>query len=98
MTVLSFLDVHVAPDALDRAPAVIHDTLVATRAREGCLGVDVTVDVDDETHFVLVEKWQTIAADDAYRAWRATPEGASLLGPILAGAPTLTRTEVHDEI
>ncbi|UFS59672.1 putative quinol monooxygenase [Subtercola endophyticus] len=98
MTVLSFLDLHVKADALEAAAANIHQTLEATRAREGNLGVDVTVDVDDPTHFVLVEKWASIEADNAYRAWRATPEGASDLGAIVASMPTLTRTELHDEI
>jgi quinol monooxygenase YgiN len=98
MTVLSFLDLRVKADAVDSATATIHETLIATRGRAGCLGVDVTIDVDDPTHFMLVEKWESIEADDAYRAWRATPEGASDLGAVLAGAPSLTRTQLHDEI
>ena len=98
MTVLSLLDLRVASDALEQAPALIHETLAGTRARPGCLGVEVVVDVDDPTHFVFVEKWESLADDDAYRAWRETPEGAAVLGPILAGPPVLTRAVVRDEI
>lgn len=98
MTVLSFLDLRVKADAVDSAVTIIHDTLAATRERPGCLGVDVAVDVDDPTHFVLVEKWESIDADNAYRAWRATPEGASELGGVLAGAPSLVRSELNPDI
>jgi heme oxygenase (mycobilin-producing) len=98
MTVISVLEFPVSDDALDRAPALVHEVLTATRARPGCLGVEVAVDVDDPSHYVVVERWESIEADDAYRAWRATPEGASSLGSILAGAPTLTRTLVSEGV
>ncbi|MGA1835990.1 antibiotic biosynthesis monooxygenase family protein [Herbiconiux sp. 11R-BC] len=96
MTVISLLDLHLKADALEGAPALIASVLSATRAFEGNLGVDVIVDVEDPAHYVAVEKWESIEADDAYRAWRATPEGASALGEILAAAPTLTRSTVID--
>lgn len=91
MTVTSLLELRIAPEAVDDAVDHINRVLEATRAFEGNLGVDVIVDVDDPAHIVLLEKWTTIERDDAYRAFRATPEGASDLGTILAGAPTLTR-------
>ncbi|MCS5716982.1 antibiotic biosynthesis monooxygenase [Herbiconiux sp. CPCC 205763] len=91
MTVNSLLELTIAPEAVDGAVAHIDRVLEATRAFEGCLGVEVIVDVTDPAHIVLLEKWTTLERDDAYRAFRATPEGASDLGTILAGPPTLTR-------
>ncbi|WP_382308105.1 putative quinol monooxygenase [Herbiconiux sp. UC225_62] len=91
MTVNSLLDLTIAPEFLDEAVDRINRVLEVTRAFDGCLGVDVIVDVDDPAHIVLLEKWTSIERDDAYRAFRATPEGASDLGAILAGPPTLTR-------
>jgi len=93
MSVTSLLDLQVAPASIADAPAVISGVLVATRGFDGCLGVDVLIDTADPAHFVVVETWASLAHDDAYRAWRATPKGASALGSILAGAPTLTRFE-----
>jgi quinol monooxygenase YgiN len=93
MAVTSLLDLHVAPESVTDAPRVIDEVLVATRAFEGNLGVEVLVDLDDPAHFMVVETWQSPGHDDAYRAWRATPEGASALGGILAGPPSLTRFE-----
>ena len=48
------------------------------------------VDSADPAHVVAYETWESVEADRAYRAWRATPEGASDLGSILAAAPKLT--------
>ena len=93
MSVTSLLDLRVAPAFLADASTLIADVLVATRAFDGNLGVEVLVDESDPAHYLVVEKWESIAHDDAYRAWRATPEGASALGSILAEAPTLTRFE-----
>jgi quinol monooxygenase YgiN len=91
MTVTAFLEFTVTPESLDAAAAVIHDTLEQTRAFPGNLGLEVLVDAEDPAHFVVRELWESMESDDAYRAWRATDEGKSNLGSILAGAPTLTK-------
>ena len=39
---------------------------------------------------VLYESWEPVEHDRAYRAWRASAEGASDLGSILAAAPKLS--------
>ena len=90
MAITSLLELTVNPESVAEARSIIDDVLVATRARHGCLGVDVLRDIDDEGHFMLVEKWATLDDDDAYREWRATPEGESALSTIVASR-TLTR-------
>jgi heme oxygenase (mycobilin-producing) len=47
---------------------------------------------------VVYETWESIEHDQAYRKWRATPEGASGLGPILAAAPKLTILTVTEGV
>ena len=95
--ITAFLDIHVKLESLAEAPAVIHDTLLATRAFDGCLGVDVLVDTEDSTHFVLVEKWISLEHDTAYRTYRAGP-GKSPLGAILSDTPVLTKFEIATDI
>ena len=90
MTVSATFEIHVKPESLDSTAEILGAVLDQTRAFPGSLGVEVFVDANDPTHFVALEKWESAEADAAYRAWRATPEGASNLGPILAGRPTLT--------
>ena len=91
MSITSVLELTLKPEAVADAPAIITQTLQATRAFEGCLGVEVLVDTVDETRVVLLERWESIEHDDAYRAWRATPEGASQLGTLVAAPLKLTR-------
>jgi quinol monooxygenase YgiN len=90
VAITSILDLQLKPDSLDTAHQVLRETLVATRAFPGCLDVTVLVDNDDPAHVVLLEKWESVDHDLAYRAWRTTPDGASGLGKILAAAPKLT--------
>jgi quinol monooxygenase YgiN len=96
--VTAILDLQLKADALDRANEVIHATLVATRAFPGCLGVTVLVDSADPTHVALYEQWESPEHDAAYRTWRATGEGASDLGSLLAAAPALTLFTVAEGV
>ena len=90
MPVTAILDLQLKADALDRANDVMRETLTATRAFPGCLDVTVLVDLGDPTHVAVYEQWESLEADAAYRKWRASAEGASDLGTVLAAAPTLT--------
>lgn len=94
MAVVALLDLQLKPDALEKSYQVISEVLVATRAFAGNQGVTVLIDTEDPAHVIVHESWESIEADDAYRAWRATPEGASALGEIIVKAPTLTRLDV----
>ena len=91
MAIVSLLELTLRPEAVEEAPAVIRETLVATRAFDGFLDVQVTVDATDPTHVVLIETWESLDHDSAYRVWRSTPEGASSLGTVLASPPVLTK-------
>jgi heme oxygenase (mycobilin-producing) len=92
------LDLQLKADKLDTAFEVIHETLTGTRAFPGCLYVSVLVDSADPAHVVLLETWESVEADDAYRKWRATPEGASDLRSLLAVPFTLTKFTVAGDV
>ena len=98
MALTATLEVRLKADKLDTAFEVIHETLTATRAFPGCLGVTVLVDSADPAHVIAIETWESPEADNAYRQWRATPEGASGLGSILAAAPSLTLFSVAEGV
>jgi quinol monooxygenase YgiN len=94
----AILDLRIKNDKLDSAFEVIHETLTATRAFPGCLHVSVLVDSADPAHVIVFETWESPEADNAYRKWRASEEGASDLGSILATAPGLTLYTVAEGI
>jgi quinol monooxygenase YgiN len=98
MATTAILDLQLKADALETAHQVIHAALTGTRAFPGCLGATVLVDSDDPAHVIVYETWESIEHDRAYRAWRATPEGASGFGPILAAAPKLTQFTVAEGV
>jgi quinol monooxygenase YgiN len=98
VAITAILDLQLKPEALETASEVIHETLTATRAFPGCYHVAVLVDSDDPAHVALYETWESIEHDRAYRAWRATPDGASRLGSILAGPPKLTLFTVAEDV
>ena len=98
MAITAILEVQLKADSLETAHEVIHATLTDTRAFPGCLGVTVLVDSADPAHVVAVETWESIEHDRAYRAWRATPEGASGLGAIAAAPPKLTHFTVAEGV
>ena len=90
MTAIVHLDLQLDPAKLDVAPAILNDTLAATRAWPGNEGLEVIVDDADPAHIIVVEKWAAAADHDAYAAWRTTPEGAGRIGEIVAAAPVKT--------
>jgi quinol monooxygenase YgiN len=98
VAITAILDLRLKPESVETASEVISETLVATRAFPGCYHVAVLVDSDDPAHVVLYETWESVDHDRAYRAWRATPEGASRLGSILAAAPKLTLFTVAEGV
>jgi len=97
MATIAILDLQLRADSLETAHKVIHATLTGTRAFPGCLAVTVLIDSDDPAHVIIYETWESIERDRAYRAWRATPEGASDLGSIVA-ARKLTQFTVAEGV
>jgi len=88
MSIVTVLDITFIADKAQEALGLFDDILVATRAFEGCEGVDVLVQQDDKTRVLVIERWASIEADTAYRAWRAS-EGPSPLAAYIAAAPTV---------
>jgi len=93
MAITSVLDIQLRPDAPADAETRISAILSQTRARPGFLSADVVRDLDDPRHLVVIEVWESLEADEAYRAWRATPEGESELRELTEGQIALTRYE-----
>ena len=93
MAITSVLDIQLRPDAPADAETRISSILSQTRARPGFLSAEVVRDVDDPRHLIVIEIWESLEADQAYRVWRATPEGANELAELTGGKLALTRYE-----
>ena len=93
MAITSLLDIQLRTDAPTDAESRISSILAETRARPGYLSDHVVRDLEDPQHLLVIEVWESLEADQAYRAWRATPEGATELRELTAGRFALTRYE-----
>lgn len=93
MAITSVLDLRLRPDAPADAETRVSAILSDTRARPGILSAEVVRDLEDPRHLVVLEVWESLEADQAYRAWRATPEGANELRELTGGQLVLTRYE-----
>lgn len=89
MPIAALLEFRFKPEVLDQVPDAVARTLAVTRKFDGCQRIDVLVDHEDPTRYLLVELWDSMEHDAAYRAYRASPGGASDLGPMLAAPPVL---------
>jgi quinol monooxygenase YgiN len=90
MAITSILGFELTTDAASVVD-LLKGTLTDTRNFPGCQSLQVLVDETDPKRITIVEVWDSEESDLAYRAWRATEEGASNLGEIIAGVPTLTK-------
>lgn len=73
----------------DELIAVLKKHLPDTRARQGCQFVTVHRDQADPHKVVLIERWDTRADDDAYRAWRAGEGAITDMAGLVAAAPVI---------
>ncbi|TFD70924.1 putative quinol monooxygenase [Cryobacterium gelidum] len=97
MALTVLLDLHLKPDAVLGAPAMLRDILAGTRAFDGCLGVDVLLDCEDPAHMIVLERWASADAEAAYREWRSGA-GATDLGSLQASAPQVSMFETANDI
>jgi heme oxygenase (mycobilin-producing) len=98
MAVIAILECQFKPDHVEAGAEWLRKVLVATRAFDGCLGVEVFQDHEDPARFLAVEHWASFEHDRAYRAWRTgegrVEEGAELF----AGPRKLTAGVVRDDV
>jgi quinol monooxygenase YgiN len=80
-------------DGAADAAEILRETLAQTGAFAGNESLEVLVDDADEKKLVVVEKWESVEARNAYLAWRSTPEGANRLGELMAAAPAFRTFE-----
>ncbi|MET0886068.1 MAG: antibiotic biosynthesis monooxygenase [Mycetocola sp.] len=82
MTIVSVVNARYKRATLDEGLRVLHAVIEQTRARPGCISAEVAVDVNDPTQVHIVERWESVEADTAYREWRRgeglTPEALRL--------------------
>ena len=96
MTVTVTLELRFKPEEVAAGRELMGRTLEVTRAFDGNVRTDVLVDADDEAHWLIYEIWESVEADDAYRAFRAGEGKVTQLPPLLATPGVKTRYTTSD--
>jgi quinol monooxygenase YgiN len=78
--------------------AIFREILPDTRAREGCLGVDVVRDLDDPDSILLIQEWAERSNHESYRAWRAEQGTSALFAHLIAEPATLRYCEQRRDV
>ncbi len=96
MTVIVTLELRFKPEEVAAGRELMGRTLEVTRGFDGNVRTDVLVDEDDEGHWLIYEVWETVEADEAYRAFRAGEGKVTQLPPLLAAPPVKIRYHTSD--
>src|ERR1700709_2206126 len=96
MTVTVTLELRFKPDEVAAGRELMGRTLETTRAFDGNVRTDVLIDEDDEAHWLIYERWDTVEHDEAYRAFRGGEGKVTQLPPLLAAPPVKTRYVTSD--
>jgi quinol monooxygenase YgiN len=96
MTVIVTLELRFKPEEVAAGRELMGRTLAVTRAFDGNVRTDVLEDDDDEGHWLIYEVWESVEADEAYRAFRAGEGKVKELPPLLAAPPVKIRYHTSD--
>jgi quinol monooxygenase YgiN len=91
MPITVLLELKFKPESVAAAREVMGSELKVTRAFDGNLVTDVIVDEDDDAHWIIYERWESVEQDEAYRSFRAGEGKIVELPPLLAAPPVKTR-------
>lgn len=91
MPITVLLELTFKPDSVAAAREVMGRALTETRSFDGNLATVVIVDEADEAHWIVYERWESVAHDEAYRSFRAGDGKIVDLPALLAAPPVKTR-------
>jgi quinol monooxygenase YgiN len=96
MAVTVILELQFKPESVATAREVFGRARKDTRAFPGNIRTDVLIDEADEAHWVIYELWESVEADEAYRAFRAGEGKLTEVPNLVAAPPVKTRYLTSD--
>jgi len=89
MSVMALLEAPVKSGEVSKMKSYMAEILPDTRAYEGCQGIELYFDTEDETKLVLVEHWESRQHHEKYLGWRTETGVMDKIGGMLAGPPSI---------
>jgi len=89
MAVSVLLEMNVKPDKVEEVKSSFKAVLPDTRTYDGCNGLTVHSNQDDDTNLVLVGQWDSRQHYERYFAWREETGLIEKLSSLLASPPKI---------
>lgn len=70
VSVRVILELNIKPELAEQVKAGFKDTLVDTRAFDGCEEISVVQDQENASRFLILEQWDSRESYEAYLKWR----------------------------
>ncbi len=96
MSVIVLFEAHVKPEAVDKMKSSLKVLLPETRAYDGCQGIDIYGNTEDEGNLVFYERWDSREHYEKYLAWRTETGVMDQLGAMLTAPPSIRYFERVD--
>ena len=87
MAVSVLLELSVKPDQVEAVTSSLKAHLPDTRAYDGCNGLTVHANQDENANLVLISQWDSRRHYERYFAWREETGMIEEMGPLLTAPP-----------
>ena len=89
MSVTVLLEAPVKAEEISNMKSYLAEVFPETREYDGCQGMDVYFNTENEGNMVMVEHWDSRAHHEKYLAWRTETGVMDKIGSMLAGPPSI---------
>ena len=89
MTCQVILEFKAKEDAVESIRSYLREILPDTRSYDGCVGLNITQNLDDPTSFAVVEQWDTRKHYENYLQWRTDTGVLDKLAEMIDGEPSI---------
>ena len=96
MSITVILEAPVKSEEVPNMKSYLAEILPESREYDGCQGLDVYFNTDDEGNMILVEHWDSRPHHEKYLGWRTETGVMDRLARMLAGPPSIRYFERTD--
>ena len=89
MTVSVLLEGVLKEDQVEKFTELCKEAYIVTRAYDGCQGINLTLNVENNNNFVMTETWESKEHYEKYLAFRTQDGTVELIGSICDEGPTI---------
>ena len=96
MSVNVILEVQSKPENIQELTSTLQHILPDTRSYDGCAGVQVIKNQDNDLNLLIFETWKSRQHYEVYLAWRTETGALEALGALLSQPPSIRYFDAVD--